>query len=484
MTRLISLISLLFLTSVGWTQPVDSTEVMTLQRFLGLVYAHHPVVKQARLQPQSADAKLLEAKGQFDPKLEAGYDYKRFKGTEYWNTLGAGLKFQTWFPIDPKIEYDRNQGDFLDPGQSIPESNNFRQLSYGISLPVGKGLIIDERRSTMKQARIYQSIAVAEQNKMLNKILLTATKHYFEWYLAFRQATLLGNSVDIASELFDRVVLDYGFGEAAVVDTVQAQITYQTRQADYEKAKFQLQFNRLMLSQHLWSESGDPMELQAQTIPDTTLNFRDMPTEQEVRDFVTWSSTNHPEIRKLAFKIQQLEVEQRWNRESIKPQVDLSYAFIDAPVSGGGETSAPSFNDNYKIGVDFSFPVLMRKAKGKLQQTRLKLEGTNYELAQRRVEIKNSILAKYAETQMSQRLSQQFRAMADNYRRLLQAELLNLETGESDLFKLNIQQDKLIESEIKYLDNLVKFHKNKAELYYEVGTLFSEVETALGITTP
>ncbi|MEM9329604.1 MAG: TolC family protein [Bacteroidota bacterium] len=461
----------------------DTTQLqaLSLERFLGLVYANHPVVQQARLQPRSADAKLVEARGQFDPKLEGSYDLKRFKDTEYWNTLNAGLKFQTWFPIDPKIEFDRNQGEFLSPEQSIPEANAFRQLTYGVSLPVGRGLIIDERRNAMKQARIYQSIAVTEQNKMLNKVLLKATKQYFDWYRTYRQAILLQNSVEIAEELFDRVVLDYGFGEAAVVDTVQALITYQTRQADYEKAKFEYRLNQLMMSQHLWSEEGDPMELQDTTIPDTTLNFREMPTDGEIQQFVQWSSTNHPEIRKLAFKLQQLEVEQQWNRESIKPQVDVSYGFIDAPFSGGGETVAPSFSDNYKLGVDVAFPIFMRKARGKLQQTQIKMEGTNYELADKRLEIKNGILAKYAETQMSRRLSQQFFLMAENYQRLLDAEFIDLEAGESNLFVLNIQQDKLIDSQVKYLENLVKFHKNKAELYFEVGILFSEVEQVLGL---
>ena len=86
--------------------------------------------------------------------------------------------------------------------------------------------------------------------------------------------------------------------------------------------------------------------------------------------------------------------------------------------------------------------------------------------------LKNNILSKYAETQMSSTLAVQYEQISQNYDRLLQAELLNLETGESDLFKLNIQQDKLISAQLKYLDNLVKFRKNKAEILFEAGLPF------------
>ena len=93
-------------------------------------------------------------------------------------------------------------------------------------------------------------------------------------------------------------------------------------------------------------------------------------------------------------------------------------------------------------------------------------------MSQIKLSVKNNILTKYAETQMSGTLSRQYEDMAANYNRLLEAELLNLETGESDLFKLNMQQDKLIAAQLKYLDNLQKFQKNKAEILFAAGLPF------------
>lgn len=59
--------------------------------------------------------------------------------------------------------------------------------------------------------------------------------------------------------------------------------------------------------------------------------------------------------------------------------------------------------------------------------------------------------------------------MVNLYDRLLEAEFLNLENGESDLFKLNIQQEKLIQSQTKLLKLKSEYEKLKAELYWAAG---------------
>ena len=62
--------------------------------------------------------------------------------------------------------------------------------------------------------------------------------------------------------------------------------------------------------------------------------------------------------------------------------------------------------------------------------------------------------------------------MATNYRRLLDAEIINLDEGESDLFKLNIQTDKYIDSQLKFLKTSASLQKAKAELVFEAGYPF------------
>ena len=128
-----------------------------------------------------------------------------------------------------------------------------------------------------------------------------------------------------------------------------------------------------------------------------------------------------------------------------------------------------AFNDNYKFGLTFGFPLLLRKERAKVQLTGIKIQQTNYELNLRRREILNEIQGVYTElTNTFQIIGQQTLAV-NSYQRLLQAELYNLENGESDLFKINFQQDKLIESQSKLLKLQADFEKAKAMLYWAAG---------------
>ncbi|MFY0653586.1 MAG: TolC family protein [Cyclobacteriaceae bacterium] len=473
--NLLAILSLLIFESAH-SQADTALQVLELKSYIELVMRNHPVVKQSDLVIKSAEANLLGARGGFDPKLTSSFDLKNFKDKEYYDLFNTTLKFQTFLPLDAKVAFDRNEGVYLNPESTIPDSNNNRQLSAGLSMPLGKGLFIDEQRLALKQAKIYQNIAEAEQVKMVNKILLTALKDYWNWYTAYRKMELLEQSMVIARELFKRVKIDYEYGELAAVDTVQAMITFQTRQAEYQKTLFEFENSRLMLSKHLWSGEERPLELRVNTIPQVDAEFGILPSEQGMQEIINWAAENHPEIKKLTNKIDQYAVENKWYRESFKPQVDLSYSFIDAPVNGLGETTAPSFSDNYKFGLDFSFPILLRKERAKLQKNKLKIQSTGYDLEQIKLAVQNNILSKYAETKMSGTLASQYESIASNYDRLLQAEFVNLESGESDLFKLNLQQDKLISSQLKYIENLVKYQKNKAEIYYEAGVPYLSID--------
>ncbi|MNC97462.1 hypothetical protein D3C83_151240 [compost metagenome] len=60
--------------------------------------------------------------------------------------------------------------------------------------------------------------------------------------------------------------------------------------------------------------------------------------------------------------------------------------------------------------------------------------------------------------------------MVLNYERLLQAEMVNLEQGESDLFKINVQLEKLIQAQTKWIKLRSENEKQKAYLYWAAGS--------------
>ncbi len=457
------------------TLAVVDTTTLTLEQVLKLTLSFHPVVSQANLLSQDAEANLQMARGHLDPKLEMDYDLKNFKQTEYFDLLSTKLKVPTWIGLDPKIEYVRNEGEFVNEELSIPESDDQRQLLLGVEVPLGKGLFFDERRNSIRQAEAFFSIAEAERIKATNKILFTVIKDYWEWYVSFQHLVLLSQAIELSQDLFNRTIIDFEFGEASVVDTLQAKINLQKRTVDFRKSQADFEVARLNLGKHLWAEGLIPLEIDDNVFPIETTIFN-TPIESQLKPDIEFALENHPEINKLEGKRNQLDAGLRWARESLKPQVDFSYSFINAPINQDFESETLEIGENYKLGLDFSFPILLRKERGKLQQTRLKISDNEFELANRQLSIKNDVIATYTQSIAFEDLLDQYAGVSNNYRRLLEAEIINLQNGETDIFKLNIQQDKFIEAQTDYYDALIKWEKSKAKYIYTIGIPFLGIQ--------
>ncbi|WP_370089247.1 TolC family protein [Ekhidna sp.] len=458
------------------------TTYLSLEDVIKMTLSYHPVVKQANLLDQTAEAVIREAKGNLDPKIQADYSLKDFKEKEYYNLLNTSFKIPTWIGVDPKIEFSKNSGEFLNPENYISSDTDYEQVAVGLNVPIGKGLFYDERRNAIRKAEAFSQIAEAEQTKEINKILFTIIKDYWNWYMTSQKQALMQQAISLAQNLFNRTLIDYEFGEASVVDTLQAKINFQKRTVDYRKATLEYELAKLNLAKHMWSEDLTPLEILPNVLPDSLTLFESL-QQDNLKDAIKFAMTNHPEINKLEGKRNQLDADMRWARESIKPQVDLSYSLIDAPLDPEFNARSVEFGENYKMGVDFSFPILLRKERGKLQQTKLKLQSNEYQLAQSQVNLKNEVLGAFAQSVAYQDLLVQYFGVSENYRRLLEAEIINLQNGETDLFKLNIQQDKYIEAQTDYFDAFIKLEKSKAEFHHTVGTPLLGLSDMFSIAT-
>lgn len=445
----------------------DSAKAFTLQHFYTLVLEYHPTARQVALLSEVARQEIRLARGGFDPKLELQYQQKNYNSNEYYELFRTELKFPSVFPFDPKIGVERNEGAYLDPQNYIGSQFNYRQYYTGLSLPLGRGLITDERRAALNQAKLFATYTEAEQVKLINKLLLDAAKAYWKWYYAYYNFRAQTRGVAIASEVFRRVKMNAVQGEASTLDTVQASITRQERLVQRQEAFLDFRNAGIQLSAFLWDSLANPISLPMNWAPVRPVS-QEVLTAGELEHLKEQAQLHHPELRKLTVKVEQLDVERKLNQEYLKPRFDVSYAWLNQPIDPAGNASF-GFGDNYKFGVDFSFPLLIRKERAKLQQTKVKLSSTRFEQGLMRRQVSNQIEASYNTLTNSGLLIDQLRGMVSNYERLLSGEYLNLENGESDLFKINVQQEKLINALSKYLKLLSEYEANKAELYWAAG---------------
>ena len=454
--------------------PVDTARVFSLQDLADLVFANHPVVKQAALLSADARSQVQQARGGFDPKLGSGFDRKLFGGTDYYNNWANALKVPIWpGGIDLKVGYDRMVGTYVNPEHRTPLNG---LAIAGLSVPLGQGLLIDERRSTLRQARIMVDAAEADQVKQINAVWLEAAQAYWNWYYTYQQMLLIREGVELAETRFRGTSRRAQLGDQAPIDSVEAQITVQDRVVQFEQLQVELQNSNLILSNYLWNQNGLPAELPAYAVPQRpTLLPLDSLVYEQLQDF---AANRHPTLLKLDAKIRQLSVEERYRRELLKPTINVSGYLLSR-----GDFYRPEVPgyydfgmDNYKVGVDFLFPLFLRKERGKLWQTRLKVQDATLEQQNSRRTITNQVSAKYNALKAYERqLAVQTQTIA-NQRLLLAAELQKFELGESTIFLINARETKLIDLRIKQESMRASYEKALAELYYYAGTRTLGVE--------
>ena len=447
----------------------DTIKGFTIENLYAVLLENHPLVNQARLLSETARQEVRLARGSFDPRLESRLNTKEFQDKEYYSKWMASMTIPTWFPLDPKIGIEQNEGTNVNPESIFPASDNYRQIQTGISLPVGKGLFTDERRAAVKQAQLFTQMAEAEQIKLINKILLEAAKEYWQWYYAYYSYKLLTNSTKLASEIFRRVNLNATHGEASAIDTVQSKITLQQRLIERQESYLEFINQGIKISNYLWDTGQNPIQLSPSVAPMLVPGEDEILSIQTLQELKFLAKQNHPDLKKINIKLSQLDVERKLAVEYLKPRLDLSYSFLNQPIGPDGSLQSFKIGSDYKFGIDFSVPILLRKERAKLGQTRIKIRSTELERSQSEREILNQVQQVFNQLTNTNIILAQQSSMVENYKRLLSAELTNLEFGESDLFKINVQQEKLIQSQTKLLKLKAEYEKLKATLYWAAG---------------
>lgn len=433
--------------------------MLGLEEYLGWVKQYHPVVKQADLNLTEAEAKLLKARGAFDPQIAIDWDTKEFRSTDYYNILNSSFKIPTWFGIELAAGFEKNTGVFLNPERTVPENGLYKA---GISVPIGQGLFINERMAELRQAQITQDLNQAERQIEINAIIYKASLAYFEWYVAYKEVILFENTLKQAKLRFDGVKRRAESGDLPGIDTLEAGIIKQTRALSLEKSKLKLITKKLELSNFLWIDNNVPVEL-VDGISPQELNLEDIDALLSTNMIILedYDIESHPRLRALGYKIDQLNIEQRLKAEMLKPQLDLKYNFLNENVS-----NIDNFNvGEYTFGLQFKLPLFLRKERGDLKLAKTVVQSAEWDLEYSFAELYNKIKTVKKEIDSYTKQVEASLSIVEDSDKLLQGEERKFGFGESSIFLINSRELKFIESQIRYYDTYKSLLDSKARLF-------------------
>lgn len=422
---------------------------LTYETFLGYVKQYHPITVQAGTVAKIGKLEILKARGSFDPLATSEIKQKYFDGTTYYDLNQHQLKVPTWFGMEGRVGLEDNSGDFLNP-----ENNSKSGLWYaGISFPLAQGLVIDRRRAMLKQAKEFRLMSEAEQQLLINDLLLEASYAYWKWYVAYREIGIYEEGLKLADERLEATRKWAIAGDRPIIDTLEANIQMQNRLISYTQAQLNFATTSLELSTFLWWENSIPLELAETALPQQQIpDINNLLSAMGVG--IDSLNANHPLIIQQQKQRAILAVERQLKAEMLKPQLNINYTPLSNAV-GDNPLAQYSIN-NYTWGLNFSFPVFLRKERAELQQTKLKITAIEQKTAQKSYELLNKAKVSLAEVENFQRQIGLYTTNVESYRQLLNAELQKLSIGESSLFLVNQREQSYLDAQMKLAELVAK----------------------------
>lgn len=433
-----------------------SSEVLTFDEFLGYVKTTHPLTKQANLKINEAQAKLMKARGGFDPKIEADFVEKEYSDKNYYSIFNGSFKIPTWYGIEIKAAFDNSEGIYLNPESTLPNSG---LTSLGISIPIGQGLWINERMAELRKAKIYQRVNEAERKIMLTDVIYEASQSYINWKRSFDEVELYKEYLKNAIIRYNGVTKLIEEGDKPAIDSIEAAITVKTRKLNLENASLKLLKAKLSLSNYLWTEEGTPFELEDFMRPEAVLD-QNLLFALKIDDFQEFSIQNHPNIEALNSKLEILNVETKLAGNSLLPKLDVNYNYLSEPTAFENYR----FND-YKFGVNFSFPLFLRKERANLKLAKIKVAESQFGVNFEQQSLINKIETQKNEIISYRKQIQLVLNLVNNYEQMLSAEERLFQMGESSLFIINSRENTLVTAQLSSIQLTNSYLQSALDLY-------------------
>ena len=338
-------------------------------------------------------------------------------------------------------------------------------------MSLGQGLLIDQRRATLRKSQAYLRGTQAEQEQLLNDLLLQALSDHTDWVAAYRAERIAGEALELAQLRFNAVRGSWQGGDRPAIDTLEAFLQVQDRQMRQQLAALAFRNAGLRLSDHLWNAAQQPLELQPNVVPEPA-DLLSPGSFQLADTAMTNALANHPLLAQASARIDQLEIDRRLRNEYLKPELDLQYQWLGNGATFSDDDAYPLLAQGHRFGVGFQVPLFLRKERGELNLAKLRLTDAGLGLERDRLRIRNRINERANNIEVLTAQVLLGSEMVVNNERLLAGENQRFAAGESSLFLVNAREVPLIDARIRQVDLEARLRKAYFGLEHEAGTIW------------
>lgn len=453
---LIKIFLLCFILIIVQFTKAQTTNEFTLSEaeFISIITKFHPIIQQSNVAIEIAKSNLLSSRGAFDPNFNYSIDKKTFDGKNYYNYINPEIQIPTWYGVELKAGMEDNIGL-----NTNPEITKGVSSYLGIKVPLGKNLLLDNRRAALQQAKLFLGLSKVEKNLTINDLFTKALAAYWNWVREYNKLKIINQIIDVNEKRLQNVRIIFQQGDIPALDTIEALSQLQNFVLQKQDIELNLVKSIYELSNFLWLNNKAPFDLTSQVIPaeELMISIKNKIETPALNDILITTLTNHPKLNAFDYKLHVLSIDKKLSFQSLLPIVDIKANILNEGYYAWKGLSSSLIENNYKFGLDIKIPLRLSEGRGKYKAAQLKINDTELELQQMKLEIENKVKASYKEVIILKNQIEVARQNIENYKRLFKGEEIKFNIGESNLFILNIRENKMLDFQLKIIDLQTKY---------------------------
>ncbi len=443
------------------------TATLNVEQVLEIVKNYHPVVKQGNINIEKSKASITIARGAFNPIIGNYLTNKTFDNTKYYDYINPNITLPTWFGVEISAGLENLSGNRFDPSETLG------QTSYlGANIPLLKNLLMDKRRAYLKQSKVYNNMAITEQQVLINNILMDAAAQYWEWVNTFKAFEIAEKNLVLSKKRFEFIKRTFQNGDHSAIDTIEAQSQFQNFEIQKNESWLKFQNAGLELSAFLWQTNNTPYELPKYVVPqngwDNEKNIQNFSIREE--ELLASAQQFHPELQIYKQKLNVFEINKKLKFQELLPKLDFRYNHLSKGYNVLSNEMMP-FQNNYQYALKLEMPLLFSQGRGEFKIAKLKIEEIKIAQSQKTLLVAVKVKSYFNEFQTLRNQVLLQRSMLNNFEKLLKAEETLFQNGESSLFLINSRENKVFEAERKLIELKTKYYKTIYALQWSAGLL-------------
>jgi cobalt-zinc-cadmium efflux system outer membrane protein len=431
---------------------------VSLDQVLDSVDKHYPELLGAEAQAQAQEFMVTRARGAFDPILSASYS-RTVEGSYQNEYISTKIENQIpGTPVKVGAQWDKLNGKVPVYDGDRNTGTDGRTKAF-IEVPLLRDLIIDKSRAGLQTALFRHAETLEEARLVKLNTYRLAALSYWAWVAANEKQRAYEGLIQAVKER-DKVILTrVRKGESPRIEHVDNQRIIMQRQSALEKTKLEVAKATLVLSLFWRDDSGQPKRADFDQAPKWLEPIGDAPVIN--RQALRANLGQHPAVQALERSLDQKQVYRRLAKYSLLPELDLKASYSDymgvAPVTH-------TQNWEKTIGVNFTFPLFNRDARGMNSATRLEVEAAEQKLKLSRQKLDVEFEKAALEATTANTIYRLVYQEVDFAAQVEAAERKRFLAGDSALLNVNLREQDAILARLRAIEALLDFRDAELEL--------------------